>query len=62
MVKIVGNVSEGIKELAEAELRKEAINEATSGLKALYKKLKSAEKLVRNIEREIEDYCEEFES
>jgi len=62
MFKLVGDEVKSIKELAEDELRKEAIKEATGGLKALYKKLKSAEKLVRNVEREIEDYCEEFES
>lgn len=51
-----------ISELAKAELRKERVKEATGGLKTLYKKLEAAEKLVRNIQREIDDYLEEIDS
>lgn len=43
------------------ELSKEKIVEATLRLKNLYKQRDKAKKVLRNIEREIEDYIEEIE-
>ena len=60
MVKLAQEKS--IKELAQEELQKEKVVEATKELKVLYKRLDSAQKIVRNIEREIEDYLEELEA
>ena len=60
MVKEVKELS--VKEIALQELKKEQVKEATDELKELYRKLAAAEKVVRNIQREIDDYCEEIES
>jgi len=60
MVKLAEEKS--IKELAQEELQAENVKEATKELKGLYKQLASAEKIVRNIEREIDDYLEELDS
>ena len=59
MVKLATEKS--IKELAQEELKSEKVREATIELKSLYRRLESAQKIVRNIEREIEDYLEELE-
>lgn len=60
-MKIVGD-KQSISELAKSELENEKVKEATGELKVLYKKLDCAEKIVRNIEREIADYLEEIDS
>lgn len=43
------------------ELSKEKVIEATGKLKALYRNRDKAKKVLRNLEREIEDYVEEIE-
>ncbi len=51
----------GIVAAALAELQKEKVAEATTQLKKLYAQLDKAKKVVRNLEREIEDYIQELE-
>ena len=51
----------GIIAAALAEIQEEAVKEATSKLKDLYAQQKKARKVLRNIEREIEDYLMELE-
>lgn len=51
----------GIIAAAMAQVQQEAVKEATVKLKSLYSQLAKAKKVVRNIEREIEDYLLELE-
>lgn len=51
----------GIIAAALAELQKERVKEATEKLKNLYSKQDKARKVLKNIEREIEDYVQELE-
>ena len=46
---------------AMAELQKEKVKEATTKLKSLYGDRDKARKVLKNIEREIEDYLQELE-
>ena len=50
-----------IKEMAQLELKKEKAEEAKERLKELYSKKHDAEKIVKNIDREIDDYLEQLE-
>lgn len=61
MGKIKDLTKTGIIAAALAELQKEKVKEATGKLKELYTKLDKAKKIVRNLEREIEDYMQELE-
>ena len=47
---------------ALAELQKQAVKEATSKLTELYEREKKATKVLKNIQREIEDYLLELET
>ena len=51
----------GVIAAALAELQKERVKEATVKLKDLYKQRDKARKILRNMEREIEDYLMELE-
>ena len=51
----------GIIAAAMAELQKERVKEATTELKDLYKQRDKARKILKNVEREIEDYLMELE-
>lgn len=51
----------GVMAAALAELQQEAVKEATKALKDLYAREKKAKKILRGIEREIEDYLLELE-
>lgn len=51
----------GVIAAAMAELQKERVKEATSKLKDLYRQKDKAKKILRNVEREIDDYLEELE-
>ena len=51
----------GIIAAALAELQKEQIKEATGKLKGLYAQERKAKKVLRNVQREIEDYLQELE-
>lgn len=51
----------GVMAAALAELQQEKVKEATRELKTLYKRRDDARKILRNIEREIEDYLHELE-
>ncbi len=51
----------GVVAAALAELQQDKIKEATAKLKSLYKQRDDARKILRNVEREIEDYLEELE-
>lgn len=51
----------GVIAAALAELQQEKVKEATRELKTLYKRRDDARKILRNIEREIEDYLHELE-
>lgn len=51
----------GVIAAAMAELQKERVKDATSRLKDLYRQRDKAKKILRNVEREIEDYLEELE-
>ena len=59
-MKVVKELS--IKEIAQAEVKEEAQSKAVKALKELYKQKASAELIVRNIDRQIEDYLAETES
>ena len=50
-----------IKDLALAELAIEQTEDAKAALKVLYRKLVSAEKVCKNIQREIDDYLMKLE-
>ena len=51
-----------LSEMALSELEKELTTDAVKELKVLHKQLKDAEKVVRNIKREIDDYLEELDN
>lgn len=53
MIKEVKNLS--VVDAAKEELEEEMHDKAKDGLKALYRKLKAAELVCSNIEREIDD-------
>jgi len=57
----LGINSKEIKEQAKAEVLKERREEAIERFKELYNKLERARKVVKNIEREIEDLELELE-
>lgn len=54
--------SKSLKDIALEEVKEERQKEAVKKLKKLYSNLEDAKLIVRNIEREIEDYIEEVES
>ena len=51
----------GVIAAALAELQKEKVKDATVKLKTLYRERDQARKILRNTEREIEDYLSELE-
>ena len=51
----------GVIAAALAELQKDKVKEATGRLKTLYKQRDSARKVLRNVDREIDDYLQELE-
>ena len=51
----------GVIAAALAEIQQERVKEATSRLKDLYSQQNKARKVLRNIDREIDDYLMELE-
>lgn len=51
----------GVIAAALAELQHDAVKEATAELKKLYTREKAAKKVLRNVQREIQDYLQELE-
>ena len=54
--------TKSLKELAQEEIKAEREEKAVKELKKLYRQQEDAKLIVRNIEREIEDYLAELES
>ena len=62
MVKTLKKLSKaGVIATALAQLQEEKVKEATAKLKDLYSRRDKAKKVLRNIERDIEDYLHELE-
>lgn len=62
MVKTIKRMGKtGVIAAAMAELQQEKVKQATLQLKTLYKRRDDARKILKNIEREIEDYLQELE-
>ena len=54
MVQVAKDVT--VEELAKRELAEEDSKKAVTGLKELYKRRKNAVQIVKNIDREIDDF------
>lgn len=52
---------DAIKARAQQEIKEEIEKKATAKLKELYRQLEDANKVVRNIQREIDDYLIQLE-
>lgn len=61
MTKVKAIKSMSILEMAKAELKTERATKAKEKLKHLFSQQNSAKKVLKNIEREIEDYLNELE-
>lgn len=57
----IKNLRQNIVVAAKAKLQEDKVKEATGKLKALYAQRDKASKVVRNLNREIEDYLQELE-